>query len=360
MKEYTRNIIVGLTVLTGLAVLAVMILLFAGMPSLFRGGYTLRMSFPTTAEVREGDPVHLAGIQIGEVLSIGFADNDPRRGVCMTARIDAGVRVPGNVNAYIYNRGLAGGAYVELKSDGEYRVDARTGRAMQFLPRDYAEPIQGYVRTGLVPDEFTQAMGSVARLAETIDKLIAPAGPAVEPASQPATGAATAPAGEAAPNLRTILQRLNGALAGMEDTFGDPENRKNLKTALANLAKASEQTAAAMDSIKTFAAEATKTAQAGQKTVAAATTTIARTGEGIDRIALKLVEDADKLGTLLTTLNNVARKLEKGEGSAGKVLNDPELYNSLLGAARELNTLLKELQGLAREWKEKGMGVKLK
>ncbi len=358
MKEYTRNILVGITVLLGLAAMAVMILLFAGMPALFRSGYALRMSFPTTAEVQEGDPVHLAGIRIGEIVSIGFADDDPRRGVCMTARIDGSVRVPANVNAYIYNRGFTGGAYVELKSDGEYRVDARTGRAMQFLPRDYGEPICGYVRTGLVPDEFTQAMGSVARLAETIDKLLAPPAPAG--ATAPATGAATAPAGAGAPDLRTILQRLNGALGGMEDVFGDPEARKNLKTALANLAKASEQTASAMDSIKTFATEATKTAQAGQKTVAAATTTIARAGEGIDRIALKLVEDADKLGTLLTTLNNIARKLEKGEGSAGKVLNDPALYNSLLDAARELNTLLKELQTLAKEWKEKGMGVKLK
>lgn len=355
MKENTRNIVVGITVLSALALLAGMIVLFAGMPSLFKGGYTVRICFPTTADVTVGDPVHLSGIRVGEITEIGFAEGDPRLGVCMTARINSDVRVPANVNAYIYSRGFTGGAYIELKADGEYAVDPRTGRQLAFLPKDHDKLIQGYVKTGLVPDEFTQAMGNIAKLADNINKLIA----SDEPATVPATGPSTAPAAAPA-SLRSTIHRLNAALGGMEDVFADPENQKNLKAALANLAKASEQATAAMESISQFAAEATQTAKASQKAVSAATTTIAGVGDSVDRIALKLIEDADKLGNLLTTLNNIALKIEKGEGSAGKIINDPGLYNGLLDAARELNTLLKELQTLAKEWQDKGVGIKLK
>ena len=104
MKENTRNVIVGITMLSGLALLGVMILLFAGMPSLFKGGYTLRIRFPSTADVKVGDPVHLSGIRIGEITAIGFADGDARRGVCMTARIDSQQAQHANPDADTWTR----------------------------------------------------------------------------------------------------------------------------------------------------------------------------------------------------------------------------------------------------------------
>ena len=51
MKEHTRNLTVGLTVLVALIMFAGMIVLFAGLPEAFQPGWELRMRFPSSGGV---------------------------------------------------------------------------------------------------------------------------------------------------------------------------------------------------------------------------------------------------------------------------------------------------------------------
>ena len=79
-----------------------------------------------------------------------------------------------------------------------------------------------------------------------------------------------------------------------------------------------------------------------------------------DELAEKLIDDADRLGKVLTSLHRVTVKIETGEGTAGKLLNDPELYNGLVDATQQLKDTLEKLSALLAEWKEKGVKMKLK
>ena len=72
------------------------------------------------------------------------------------------------------------------------------------------------------------------------------------------------------------------------------------------------------------------------------------------------MDDADKLGDLLTTLDKVAAKVSEGEGTAGKLLNDPQLYNDLVESARQLARTLEELQATVKAWREDGLRLKLR
>jgi phospholipid/cholesterol/gamma-HCH transport system substrate-binding protein len=71
--------------------------------------------------------------------------------------------------------------------------------------------------------------------------------------------------------------------------------------------------------------------------------------------ARKAVEEYTNLGVdlrnpegnlqqLLTHLNNIAGELEKGEGTAGKLLRDPALANELQGITAKINDALGEVQ----------------
>ena len=151
MTENARNILIGLTVLVALALLGGMILIFAGLPGPFQTGYRIRLRFASTGNAQEGDTVHLNGLPVGKITEIHFADGDPRKGVTMVARIDRGVSIPANVRAYISGKGLAGGAFVDLKPEGPDRIDPKTGKPMDLQPLGL---VPGEIKSGIqVSDE---------------------------------------------------------------------------------------------------------------------------------------------------------------------------------------------------------------
>lgn len=297
---------VGVTVIVAFGLLAAMILIFAGLPGILQGGYEIKMRFPATADAHEGDPVHLAGIVVGSITHIGFTDGDARKGVTFTARIDADKKIPGNANAYIFSKGIAGGAYVELKADGEERIDVRTGRPMKFLLAGMI--IDGTLKTSMLPDELQDGLKAISKLAEKLSDLLGPAQPASQAATQ---GARTRPA--TPQGLKGTIAKLNRTLDALNEVLSK-ENRANLAASLNN----------------------------------------------VNDLTRNLLTTAEKLSSALDSINRMVTKIESGEGSAGKLINDPKLYNNLLEATQQLSLSLKELRQLVKQWKEKGVDFKLK
>lgn len=301
---------VGVAVIVALGLLGAMILVFAGLPGILQRGYEIKMHFPSTADARQGDPVHLVGIRIGRITDIGFADGDPRKGVTFTARIDGDTKIPGNVNAYIFSKGIAGGAYVELKPDGKERFDPRTGRAMHFLPTDRPVIIKGTLKTSMLPEELKDGLKGISKLAENLNELLAPARPA-EQGKAATQRARTRPATQQ--GLKGTIAKLNQTLDALNEVLSK-KNRANLAASLNN----------------------------------------------VNDLTRKLLGIAEKLSSTLDGINRTVTKIEAGEGSAGKFINDPRLYNTLLEASQQLSLSLKEFRQLLKQWKEKGVGIKLK
>ncbi|NLX04392.1 MAG: hypothetical protein GXY33_04530, partial [Phycisphaerae bacterium] len=54
-------------------------------------------------------------------------------------------------------------------------------------------------------------------------------------------------------------------------------------------------------------------------------------------------------------LGEAAEALSTREGTAGRFLNDPELYESLVLTSERLQQTFVELHDLLRQWQEKGL-----
>ena len=155
------------------------------------------------------------------------------------------------------------------------------------------------------------------------------------------------------------MEKLNRALDALARVFGDIDNQANIKKALANLSRATAGATEAMNALKDFATEAKASAVQARSTMTGISKTASAVGNRFDKLAGKLIEDAEQLSTLMATINKAAAKIDSGDGTAGRLINDPKLYNDLLDATREFGRLLKDFRQLVEEWKKKG-GVVIK
>lgn len=327
MKESTRNLVVGLTVLVAMGIFASMTLIFQELPSLFSLGYTVRVAFPDTGGVNAGADVLLSGKRIGHVSDLQFADpQDPTKGIAFAMIINREVTLPGAVNFYTQGHGLMGSASIEVRLDnkapGTARKQPGTDRPLASIPRDNSMLLQGGQSAGgggsnLIPqdvqDELKETMGNLNRVAKSVDAFFAE--PGTQPASQPGSHPSSQPAtGQARPNIYLTLGRFDRVMDDLDVFLGSKENQKNLHDSLVNL----------------------------------------------ERVTRGFIDDADRLGRFLSFLESAAGKMDRGEGTLGKLINDPALYNTLTDAARQLKDGLQQFQDLMAQWKARGMGIRLK
>jgi phospholipid/cholesterol/gamma-HCH transport system substrate-binding protein len=362
MTENGRNVIVGVVVLVALILVGVMIMIFTTLPGAFHAGYPLQILADTTYDVNPGLPVHFSGLGVGVVKDIDFTDpHDPTKGVTFHVQIDKGIRLPGNTAAYVFTKGFVGSAWLELKASGPPLKDPRTGKPLEYLPTDGSVPLHVmHQGSSMIPDELVGAINDLrsgfkdlGALARNLNDLLSPPAAATMPeGNAPATAisAATAPAGA---DVRSTLAKLGKALDGLSAMVGDTESQANFKAALANIAKVSGQAVELADSLKATL----KRADVAAESFKSLTTRASGTAE---RVSGKLVDGIDRLSALMATLNRVAEKMETGDGTAGKFINDPKLYNSLLEVTNQLTSLAKEMRVLVENWEKSGMGIKLK
>jgi phospholipid/cholesterol/gamma-HCH transport system substrate-binding protein len=374
MKEKSRNVAVGLTVIGGLIVLAAMIFMFAKLPEQFAGGYELHARLSSTGGAEEGDFVNYRGIRVGRVTDVSFTDpKNLRQGITVTMRIESQYRLPGNINVY-FVRGMMGSSYIDIQPDGPQRTDPDTGEPLEYIPTDEPLAIRGIVRSDSpvaqfkpllesfagIAEDLKPTMKSISQLAENLNRMIAPRADANAPATAPGDGNAPPSRRKPARGLAGTAERLNRTLDALYAVLGDMENQENLRKGMANLARATARMDEAMGELQSLAGKAQETVASAKGSFDEITRTATAARKDFDDVSRQVVAGAEKLSKVMTTINKVAAKIDEGEGSAGKLVNDPKLYNELVAAVGQMKSLMKDLRALTETWKKTGLQVKLK
>ena len=115
----TRDFIVGLFVLFGLAALGYLSLSVGGLTHVGRGGIKLYAAFDQIADLKVRAPVELAGVTVGQVSGISL-DDDYRALVELS--ISPNVELPIDTSASIVTSGLLGDRYIALELGAEEQV----------------------------------------------------------------------------------------------------------------------------------------------------------------------------------------------------------------------------------------------
>jgi phospholipid/cholesterol/gamma-HCH transport system substrate-binding protein len=62
---------------------------------------------------------------------------------------------------------------------------------------------------------------------------------------------------------------------------------------------------------------------------------------------------------LLQQFQQIAQKINAGQGTAGQLVNDPQLYQSLVATTQELNATIADLKRLVEQWEQEGVSLKV-
>jgi phospholipid/cholesterol/gamma-HCH transport system substrate-binding protein len=349
MSARSHNIAVGLTVLVGLGLLGGMILLFAGMPGCAAGGYQVHVHMPDSGGAKKGDTVSLSGLSVGKLTDVAFAGQDPRLGVDLTLQIDKGVNLPVGTKAYISQGLLGGGTSISLA----------VGTGKQYLPTDNTAVIQGEA-SGI---DFGKIAQSIDKLSQGLGDLLGTEGPGTS-----TTQSTTGPVHH---NLQTVIVSLDATLASLNKIAGDEENQKNIKDSLKDLKTFLEKGTAAMEEVRKLSQDAHVTAGKANGTFDTITKATTQASTDINQLSHALLNDTDRLtqsllkdtedaSRALNSLDRAIAAMSSGQGTTGKLITDPHLYNNLVDVSDQMSSLLKETRETLQQWKDKGIPMKLK
>lgn len=353
MTDRKRNFLVGLFVFGGMLCLGVLIVLFGQSRGLFQQRYIIRARFDQITGVREGTDVNLAGIWVGNVAEVKLANlKCPGEGAFAYLEIDRHYVIPDESVAEVVTP-IMGRVHINIIPPGELT---------EALPKDGSAIIPGKVTSPLdtvidpkMQKTIEKTTGQIGALA----KALTPAARALEELLvkrpiEEVDASIDAPEKKVA-NLSTAIERLDRVLKHIDTVIGDPEVHSDLKEALANFRKASEQVNRAVEALQTFGEEATRTAGRATNVLEKVDTTVVLSRDYIDRLGQKLLVNADRLGRALDYFAAAGRDVAEGEGTVGLLLRDPKFYDELMLTVRRLGEAAAELEVLVKQWQDRGL-----
>ena len=306
-NQRRRNMFVGVFVVLGICAFVWLIFKFGDLPQIFAkmNSFEVFIQFPTAPGVQRATPVRFCGYQIGRVTNVKPPKimKDLNTGqfyhqTLVVLSIDKKYSdIPADVEAKLMTRGL-GSSSIELKLT-HYDVNEPTG---PFLIEENL--LQG--STGITSEFFPE---------------------------------------ESQKKLDGLVKDIRTLIANANDIIGSPNNKENLQKILANLTEATEQAKKTMQEFREFAV--------------AGTTTLKNADAKTEELVVAMVDTSQEIGKVATRLWLILEKINNGQGSAAKLINDGRFYEDLLENSQQLKLLLQEVRDFIAESREKGIKVKL-
>jgi phospholipid/cholesterol/gamma-HCH transport system substrate-binding protein len=358
-----RDLKVGIFVVMGLALAALVIFLIGDERRLFSSSTEYKTSFADVQGLKPGAPVRLGGIDIGQVRSVGYSQKDPNdTTVYVTFWVSDNEtrRIKRDTKAKIQTKGLLGDKMIEL--------------TMGESP-DAADPKEAL--PGEPPDDVMQKIGSMAGKAEeAIDNIAKATKPLSDEKLHKDFQASVA-------SLNHILNEVAHGKGYPNRLLSDPQEADRISRVLDSLEKTSNEAQGVIKDARRvvwrveqgpgFAHDVIYAEPKGVSEFASAANELALTLKGI-RESDSLVHDAlyggrgdngdafKNLTAITADVRAIVADMRAGKGTIGGLLVDPSIYEDLkvvLGNVQR-NDVLRALVRYSIKQDEKKPEVKVK
>ena len=120
MKRINIEVIVGIFFIAGIVSFAWLTVMLGGKSILNTSNYELTASFTSSAGLKNGAPVEIAGVAVGKIVSIDF---DPETYLSIvTVSLQPDVKVQEDAIASVRSTGLIGGKVLQISPGGSDEI----------------------------------------------------------------------------------------------------------------------------------------------------------------------------------------------------------------------------------------------
>lgn len=281
-----REVWVGLFVVVGIVATVVLLAVMTD-AALFRGRYIVTTTVPNAGGIRKGDPVQMRGVNIGRIIGFGIGQKD----VVMRLEIEGEYAIPKDSRVEVKASGLLGGMVAEV-IPGTSAERARRG-----------DKLPGTSGIGLF-DKMDSLAVEADKVAVKVQHLLSDE--TVKDLQGGASGAR-----KSLESLQAILQEQRGEL-------------RKLSASLRRSAEGLEKVTTGPE--------------------------LDRTVKRVDRLVERLDGTLDTLDRSSKSVESILARMDRGEGTLGKLSTDDTLYKNASEATANLNKATQELNKLLADF----------
>jgi phospholipid/cholesterol/gamma-HCH transport system substrate-binding protein len=272
-------------------------------------GVRITLTAPRAEGIADGSPVTYKGVSVGRVTGVRRVVTDDREDVVIDAVIDADPPLPANVRGKIKQTSLLGGsAMVALETDESATTKPGASKHVGALGSG------ANIQADFVPD--------VTSLTDSV---------------------------------QTLSSSAQAMVDSINQVIGDPKVKEDIRASLANARQTLENANKVSARLEKLGASFEKTADSAQATMGEVQTTVKDARVEIKRMSDNLNQRLGQIAEALQKIQSVTQKIDQGQGTAGKLVNDPKLYDALADTAAELKLTVKDLRRLIAQWEQEGI-----
>ncbi len=289
MAQYrSTEIKVGIFVLICLVLTAGMILKFGKYERLGKKTYEITVIFPQVGGIVKNASVLLAGIPVGKVREVYLVEDHAMQ-AHVKLSIYEGVTIRKDAKFVINQSGLLGDRYIDVVPQSVRAVPLKAGDTVE----------------GSSSVDLTEAIRAVVDVLQ---------------------------------QAATTVQRVDNAIKRVDETVLSQESLDHVQLALANIDVTTSNTAALTLGLRTIVDENRGRVDAMLAKAAEASTSLSATAKRVDELVLNNQDDVRAMTKNLAEsahrLNVLLEKMEKGEGTVGRLMVDPTLHDEVLRLVR--------------------------
>ncbi|MCC6679813.1 MAG: MCE family protein [Phycisphaeraceae bacterium] len=322
MNERRQNMAVGLTTLLGIGGLIFLLLLFGYLPDIIRGGYLVEVELNQAPGLNPGGIVTYRGLEVGVVKKVQLK-TPPAIGVVATLNINEGIKLPANVAAVLEGSVFGTNAQLALYAD----LWPETNGPLTLLPTDGSAVISGSSSSAV--ETFAELTSQIKTLSDEWTLVGRNLNALLELRDPEAVDQ-----GDLLANASTVIIRLDQRLAELKQVMAGVDRYVNDEQLLAD-----------------FKATAANTRDLTGKLSE-------QLPQDIAALRQRYVALADDLSAAVASAKGAIDAARQPDGTLGKMLVDPSLYDNMNDTFIRLQTAIDEMRLLVEKWKSEGLPVR--
>ncbi len=332
-KDSFSEVIVGVFMLAVLALLVYFTIVISGVDVWGgRSKVEMEVTFTDVGGLKEQDNVMYRGTKVGKVERIVLGEETLK----VVLEIDKDVILRDGYRIAVCNLSMLGGNYLLLEEGKGEKLDLASTEFVGETPSDWMRDISSIAKNinaitegeelNSIVTNLAAASSSVKVVVSRLERGEGTIGKLLSSDTTLWNGAETT-----ATNLAAITTDLRQGRGTIGKLMTDDSVHRNLDRTLANVAEITRR----LEQSEGFIGKMLAKDDPVYGDFSAAVKAFRKAGESLDTGSLM-----SSANNLLATLNSVALKLDKGEGSLGMLINDKTIHEEVEGLTRDVRQVI--------------------